>query len=58
MLSKSTTEPIQNIDPPPLVMAVILGGIALTGAVLFAGTIFSWLILRNTGFNWMFSSVR
>jgi hypothetical protein len=28
--------------------------IAFTGAVTFAGSIVIWLLVRNTGVNWMF----
>jgi hypothetical protein len=58
MPSKAATEPIQNVEPPPLAIAVILGGIALSGAVVFAGSVAIWLIVRNGGVNWMFSTVR
>lgn len=58
MPSYASKEPIHNLDPHPLATAILLGGIALAGAVLFAGSIWSWLVLRNTGVSWMFSSVR
>jgi hypothetical protein len=41
-----------------LAMALILAGIALTSAVLFVGSLWMWLLWRNTGVDWMFSTVR
>ena len=58
MLSQATLEPIQEADPHPLATALVVGGIALVGAVLFAGSIAAWLILRDTGVDWMFSTVK
>ena len=57
MPSKVTAQPIQAV-PHPFAMALIVGGIALVGAVVFAGSVAAWLMLRNTGVDWMFSTVR
>jgi len=38
--------------------AMLIAGIALMGAITFAGSIASWLLLRNTGVNWMFQQLR
>jgi hypothetical protein len=45
MPSQDTLEPIQEADPHPLATALVVGGIALVGAVVFAGSIAAWLIL-------------
>jgi hypothetical protein len=39
-------------------MAAILtaGLVALTGALVLAGSLLSWLLLRNTGVDWMFQN--
>jgi hypothetical protein len=37
------------VDPHPLLTVFIAGCIAMTGAVLFLGTILMWLALRHTG---------
>jgi hypothetical protein len=52
--SQATVEAIRRADPHPLAAALIIGGIALTGAITFVGSLASWLLLRNTGVNWMF----
>jgi hypothetical protein len=41
-------------DPHPLAAAFIIAGIALIGAFTFAGSALTWLLVRNTGVNWMF----
>ena len=58
MSSKALAEPPQTIEAHPLAMALILAGIALTSAVLFVGSLWMWLLWRNTGVDWMFSTVR
>jgi hypothetical protein len=47
-------EAIERVDPHPLAAAVIIGGIAATGAIIFVGSILMWMSVRNTGVNWMF----
>jgi hypothetical protein len=37
---------------------MIIAGIAFIGAVTFAGSIATWLLLRPTGVNWMFQQLR
>jgi hypothetical protein len=49
--------PVEEIEiesEHPLLPALILGVIALTGAFTFAGSILMWLLVRNTGVGWMF----
>ncbi len=59
MPAKAAAEPIYKGDPHPLAPALIVGGIALVGAVVFAGSVAMWVFfLSNTGVNWMFSTVR
>jgi hypothetical protein len=47
-------EAIATGDPHPLAAALMIAGIALIGAVTFAGSVLTWLLVRNTGVNWMF----
>jgi hypothetical protein len=47
-------EEIARGDPHPLAAAFIIAGIALIGAFTFAGSALTWLLVRNTGVNWMF----
>lgn len=49
-------EAIERADPHPLAAAVIIGGIAATGAIIFVGSILMWMSVRNTGVNWMFQN--
>lgn len=37
------------VDRYPLLPVFVAGGIALTGAILFVGSILMWLALRHTG---------
>jgi hypothetical protein len=37
-----------------MIALLITGVIALSGAVVLAASVLSWLVLRNTGVNWMF----
>ena len=52
--------PTQNSLPAlageahPMVLVLFAGVIAFTGAVTFLGSIVTWLLVRNTGVNWMF----
>lgn len=41
-----------------LAAAMMIGGLALIGAFTFVGSIATWLLLRNTGVNWMFQQLR
>jgi hypothetical protein len=45
---------IEAGDAHPIVTILIAGMIAVTGAVTFAGSVVIWLLVRNTGVNWMF----
>jgi hypothetical protein len=45
---------IEAGDAHPMVTILMAGMIAFTGAVTFAGSIVIWLLVRNTGVNWMF----
>jgi hypothetical protein len=45
---------IEAGDAHPIVTILMAGMIAFTGAVTFAGSIVIWLLVRNTGVNWMF----
>ena len=45
---------IKTGEAHPIVTVLIAGMIAFTGAVTFAGSIVIWLLVRNTGVNWMF----
>lgn len=47
-------EAIARRDPHPLAAAFLIAGIALIVAFTFAGSVFTWLLVRNTGVNWMF----
>lgn len=47
-------EAVARGDPHPFAGALIIAGIALIGAVTFAGSVLTWLLVRNTGVNWMF----
>lgn len=47
-------ESIERGDPHPLAPALIIGMIALIGALTFAGSVAIWVLLRNTGVGWMF----
>lgn len=47
-------ETIARGDPHPLAGALIIAGIALIGAFTFVGSLATWLLVRNTGVNWMF----
>jgi hypothetical protein len=58
MSSKAAAAPLQTVEAHPFAMAIILGLIALTGAGVFAGSVWMWMSLRNTGVDWMFSTVR
>jgi hypothetical protein len=40
-----------RVDQHPLLPVFVAGGIALTGALLFVGSILMWLALRHTGIN-------
>ena len=52
--SQAPAEAIEARDPSPMVMMLIAVLIAFTGALTFAGSVLAWLVLRNTGVNWMF----
>jgi hypothetical protein len=52
--SKAPVEAIERADPHPLAAAFIIGGIAATGAITFAGSVLMWVWFRDTGVNWMF----
>ena len=58
MSSKAVAEPLQTVETHPFAMAIILALIALAGAGVFAGLVWMWITLRNTGVDWMFSNVR
>jgi hypothetical protein len=58
MSSKAVAQPLQTVEAHPFAMAIILGLLALTGAGVFAGSVWMWMTLRNTGVDWMFSTVR
>jgi hypothetical protein len=45
-------------DQHSFAAAMIIAGIALIGALTFAGSVATWLLLRNTGVNWMFQPLR
>lgn len=47
-------ETVERADPHPLLTVLIAGFIAITGAVLVAGSAWTWLVVRTTGVNWMF----
>jgi hypothetical protein len=47
-------EAIARADPHPFAIVFIVGGIALIGALTFVGSLLTWLLVRNTGVNWMF----
>jgi hypothetical protein len=49
-----SAEAIARGDPHPLAAAFLIAGIALMGAITFAGSVLTWLLVRNTGVNWMF----
>jgi hypothetical protein len=50
-VSVQTTERGQS---HPVIAILITGVIALASAVVLAGSVLSWLVLRSTGVNWMF----
>ena len=52
--SQTTVKAIRRTDPHPLAAALIIAGLALTGTITFVGSLASWLLLRDTGVNWMF----
>jgi hypothetical protein len=52
-----TAEAIRRGDPHPLAAALIIGGIALIGAITLIGSLASWILMRNTGVNWMFQGI-
>jgi hypothetical protein len=52
--SQATVKAITRADPHPLAAALIIAGLAVTGAITFVGSLASWLLLRDTGVNWMF----
>jgi hypothetical protein len=54
--SKAPVQAIESADPHPLMGALIIVGIAATGAIVFAGSILMWMSVRNTGVNWMFQT--
>jgi hypothetical protein len=54
--AKAPVEAVEAGDHS-LAAALIIGGLAMIGALTFAGTVLSWLLLRNTGVNWMFQGV-
>jgi hypothetical protein len=45
---------IETGEAHPMVTVLIAAIIALTGAITFFGSIATWLLVRNTGVNWMF----
>ena len=45
---------IQTGESHPIVTVLIAVTIAFTGAVTFCGSVVTWLLIRNTGVNWMF----
>ena len=45
---------IETGEAHPIMTMFIAGMIAFTGAVTFAGSVVIWLLVRNTGVNWMF----
>jgi hypothetical protein len=47
-------EAIDRADPHPLVLLFLIAGIAATGAITLVGSIAMWLLLHDTGVNWMF----
>jgi hypothetical protein len=51
-------EAILRGDQHSLAAAIIIGGLALLGALTFAASVATWLLLRNTGVNWMFQPLR
>jgi len=59
MPAHAAAEPILQGDPHPLAPALVVAGIALVGAVIFAGTIAAWVFfLQDSGVNWLFSTVK
>jgi hypothetical protein len=52
--AQSSLGTVERLDPHPLTPALIVAGIALIGAVTFAGSVAIWLLVRNTGVGWMF----
>jgi hypothetical protein len=47
-------ESIERLDPHPFATALIIAAIALIGAFTFAGSVATWLLVRDTGVGWMF----
>jgi hypothetical protein len=52
--SQAPLETIESRNPHSAAMVFVAVGIAVTGACIFAGSILFWLLVRNTGVNWMF----
>ena len=52
--SQAPMETIERSNLHSAAMVFIAVGIAMTGAFTFAGSILFWLLIRNTGVNWMF----
>ena len=47
-------EAVETTDPHPLTTVLIAGAIAAFLAITVAGSLFTWLVVRTTGVNWMF----
>jgi NAD/NADP transhydrogenase beta subunit len=54
--TQASAEAAARADPHPLAAALTIVGIAAIGAITFAGSVLSWVLLRQTGVNWMFQS--
>jgi hypothetical protein len=52
--SQAPMEMIESSDPHSAALFFTAFGIAFMGAFTFAGSILVWLLVRNTGVNWMF----
>lgn len=47
-------ETVERADSHSLFTVLVVGFIAATGALLVAGSLWTWLVVRTTGVNWMF----
>lgn len=54
VLSRTLTDASEASGSHPMVMMSIAVILAFTGALAVAGSLLTWLLIRNTGVNWMF----
>ena len=50
----SPEQAAEAADAHPIVTILIVGSIALIGAITFVWTALTWILVRGTGVNWMF----